>query len=353
MNIFLRITGGAALVVFIWYVIADRSTPFTFNARVKAVVTPVIPRVSGTLIEVPAINARYLEAGSLLAKIDPRPYELVLQRRRAELDSAIQATGASSAEVERAQAQLTRAQAHLDNTRIKTARWLELEQKELISVAEADEARAALKDAEGAVTVATADLEGARQRLGSDGSDNPRVRVALANLAEAEFDLAYTELRAPADGGVVNLSVAAGAQAQAGQPLMNFVDARNIWIEAYMTENNVGLILPGNEVDVLLDVHPGRVFKGRVDSVVSAAYHDDQGADGLPNPQSTTKWLRDPQRFPVRIVLPEYQVGNVEDDVKLFVNGQADVIVYTGENGLMNLLGGLYIRVASLLSYLY
>lgn len=353
MDKFIRIVSCLAVVLFIWYVAADRATPFTANARVKAVVTPIVPRVEGTVIDVQAVNAKAVKAGALLAQIDPRPYELALEKRKAELEAATQDVGASSSEVERAQAQLTRSQANLDSIKVQTARWLELERKKLIPRAKADEARAKLSDAESAVNVARAEFETATNKLGSKGEDNPKVRTALVNLAEAELDLTYTELRAPTDGGVVNLSIAAGAQARPGQQLMTFIDGRDIWIEAYMTENNVGHIKEGDPVDVVLDTHPGRVFSGTVESVVSAAFHDSQGSDGLPNPQTSNSWLRDPQRFPVRIVLPEYRSANADDDIKLFVNGQADVIVYTSDNGVMNLLGALYIKVVSLFSFLY
>ncbi|WP_117232848.1 HlyD family secretion protein [Vibrio maerlii] len=353
MDRFVKITSCLAVAMFIWYVAADRSTPFTSNARVKAVVTPVIPKVSGTLIDVQAVNTQAVPAGSLLAQIDPRPFELVLERRKAELELATQDVGASSSEVERAQAQLVRAQANLESVKIQTARWLELERKGLIPRAKADEARAQLSDAQGAVDVAQAEYNSATKRLGSSGSDNPKVRTALVNLAEAELDLTYTELRSPSDGGVVNLSVAVGAYAQAGQSIMTFIDGRDIWIEAYMTENNVGQIDPGDRVSVVLDTHPGRVFDGQVESIVSAAFHDNLGTDGLPNPTANTNWLREPQRFPIRITLDNYRSANSDDDVKLFLNGQADVVIYTSDNPLMNALGLVYIRVMSLFSYLY
>ncbi|HDM8160356.1 TPA: HlyD family secretion protein [Vibrio harveyi] len=353
MDRFVKITASLAVVIFLWYVVADRSTPFTSNARVKAVVTPVIPKVSGTLIDIQAVNTEAVQAGSLLARIDPRPFELIVERRRAELELATQDVGASSSEVERAQAQLARAQASLESVKVQTARWLELERKKLIPRAKADEARANLSDAQSAVYIARAEYNSASSRLGSDGEDNPKVRSALVNLAEAELELTYTELRAPSDGGVVNLSVSAGAQAQAGQPIMTFIDGRDIWIEAYMTENNVGRIDTGDSVSVVLDTHPGRVFEGEVESVVSAVFHDNLGADGLPNPSANTNWLREPQRFPVRIVLTNHRSANSDDDVKLFLNGQADVVIYTGDNVIMNALGAAYIRVMSLFSFLY
>ena len=161
----------------------------------------MVPKVSGTVIEVPIANASFVGAGELLARIDPRPFEISLARAEAELESATQEVGASSADVERAQAQLVRTQTELENTQLQSSRVLELEKKGLIATARADDARTALSDAEAAVDVARAELERARQNLGADGEENPRIKAALANLAAAQLDLAYTELRSPTEGG--------------------------------------------------------------------------------------------------------------------------------------------------------
>ena len=63
--------------------------------------------------------------------------------------------------------------------------------------------------------------------------------------------------------------------------------------------------------------------------------------------------MRAPQRFPVRIVLPGYEMGDPGDDVIFQVNGQADVIVYATENSILNALGRAYVRLLSWLSYAY
>ena len=259
MKTLFRTATAIAVLILVWYLAADRNTPFTSNARVKAIVTPVVPKVSGTVIEVPIANASFVGAGELLARIDPRPFEISLARAEAELESATQEVGASSADVERAQAQLVRTQTELENTQLQSSRVLELEKKGLIATARADDARTALSDAEAAVDVARAELERARQNLGSDGEENPRIKAALANLAAAQLDLAYTELRAPTEGGVADLTISEGASAQAGQPLMTFVDARNVWVEAYLKENNLGNLSIGDTAKVVLDTHPGRV----------------------------------------------------------------------------------------------
>ncbi|WP_158263433.1 hypothetical protein [Aliiruegeria haliotis] len=51
--------------------------------------------------------------------------------------------------------------------------------------------------------------------------------------------------------------------------------------------------------------------------------------------------MRDPQRFPVRIILPGYETGpDAEDDVNSQFNGQAEIVVLTGERDVLNMFGG-------------
>jgi hypothetical protein len=63
--------------------------------------------------------------------------------------------------------------------------------------------------------------------------------------------------------------------------------------------------------------------------------------------------MRDPQRFPVRIAMTGYEVGSEVHDIRRMMNGQADIIVYTGENGFLNALGAAWIRLMSVISYAY
>ncbi len=210
-----------------------------------------------------------------------------------------------------------------------------------------------MANAKSAVEVAEADLDRAKQNLGAEGQDNAGVRAALANLAETQLDLSYTELRAPALGGVPDLTVAEGTEAQTGQPLMTFIDARNVWVEAYLKENNFGHLKIGDPVKLVLDTHPGRVLEGRIESFTGAASLGNPPRDGLPRPPADSGWLRAPQRFPVRIVLPGYEMGDREDDVTFLLNGQADVIVFTGDQPALNAIGNAYIRILSWLSYAY
>ncbi|NRB35751.1 MAG: HlyD family secretion protein [Rhodobacteraceae bacterium] len=344
----------AAVALFAWYVVADRATPFTSNARVKAVITPVVPQVSGQVVEIAIANGQEVQPGDLLARIDPRLFQIAQERAQAELEQATQSVGVGSADVQQAQAQLVRAETDLSNMQLQSGRIFELERKGLIAVARADDARAALSDAEAGVQSARAALSAAEARLGADGADNAAVRVALAKLAEAEVNLSKTDLEAPAQGVVSNLTVAEGIYAKAGSPLMSFIDSENVWIEAYMTENNLGRMAVGTPVDVVLDIHPGRVLRGEVESFSGAVSLGGLGGSGgLAAPPPDGGWMRAAQRFPVRIILPGYTSGSSDDDVVFQANGQADVIAYTGEAPVINALGRAYIRLVALLSYVY
>lgn len=345
----------AILLIFVgWYIAADRKTPFTGNARVKAIATLIVPQVSGVVVEVLVENGQVVSAGQVLARIDPRPYEIEKMRAEADLESATQDVGASSAQVRAAQATLVRAQSDLETMRLQTDRVFALEKKGLVPTSKADDARKELANAEAAKDNAFADLDRAKQQLGAEGQENPKIQRALAALAAAELNLEWTELKAPALGVVSNLLVAPGTYAHKGRELLTFLDATDIWVEAYMTENNIGNAKVGSPVDVVLDMHPGKIVKGVIESFsggVSISGGDSPGQ--LASAPSATGFLREPERFPVRIILPGYEAGSLEDDLRFQLNGQADVIMYLSDSTILNFVGRVYIRLVSIFTYAY
>ena len=151
----------------------------------------------------------------------------------------------------------------------------------MVSRAKGDNARATLAASQSAVAAAKADLERARRELGVEGADNPQIREAVAVLGEAELALEWAELRAPARGVVVDLDVTNGVFAQAGNPLLSFVSFEEVWVEAYMKENNIANIDIGDPAEISLDLYPGRIFDGVVASISFAA-SDGTGDGGLP-----------------------------------------------------------------------
>jgi len=94
MRVLLRVVAGTLGLVLCWYLVADRLTPFTSNARVKAIVSQVVPQVSGTVIKVAAANGEILEPGDVLLQIDPRAFEIEKERAEADLERATRDVGA-------------------------------------------------------------------------------------------------------------------------------------------------------------------------------------------------------------------------------------------------------------------
>jgi multidrug resistance efflux pump len=215
-----------------------------------------------------------------------------------------------------------------------------------LSQADRDRATTQLASARAGVISAEAELEKAQETLGVAGEENPAVRAAVAALEQAEFDLAQTEISAPGRGIVGDLQLAEGYYAVAGQPLATFISAEDVWVRADMRENNLGRIEVGNPAEVTLDVAPGRIFRGHVASV-SAGVDTGQGTrGGLPTAESAQGWLQDPQRFPVIIRFDDAEARGF-----LRAGGRAGVLVLTGSNPLLNGIGKLRIRLATLLSY--
>ena len=118
-----------------------------------------------------------------------------------------------------------------------------------------------------------------------------------------------------------------------------------------MTENNLGNIKPGDPVDIVLDVMPGEILKGRVRSVAGGVGTGQPAQAGaLPKVENSRDWLRQAQRFPVAI---EFDPAEREKLRAVRVGGQAEVLVYTGDHGLMNWLGTGFVHLMSMLSYVY
>jgi multidrug resistance efflux pump len=344
-----RIVLIVCAVVFVWYLFADRMTPYTDQARVRGLAVPVVPRVSGHLTDVKVRLHSVVTEGDRLFQIDRRPYELAVRRAEAALDNAAQLVGAKTAGVKSAAGKLGQARASLDRAQRNYNRTQRILEKNpgALSQADRDRTETALNQAQERVVSSEAELERAKRDLGPTGEDNPQVREAIASLEQAQLDIAFTTINAPSHGVIESFNVDIGHYAAAGQPLAMFVSMTDVWIQADMRENNISRVEVGDRVEFVLDVAPGRVFRGMVRSVgygVSSGNDTNRGA--LPTVQGTQGWLRDPQRFPVII---GFEAGTADGLLRL--GGQADVIIYTGRNPLLNTIGWLHLRLRSLLSY--
>lgn len=347
------VTVALILGLLAWYLAADRLTPFTGQARVRAFVVPLAPQVAGIVSDVGVKSNQLVERGALLFSIDSEQYRLGVARAEAELETAEQQLGASMAGLESAKASLAAARASLERSRKDAMRLQRVFEEDpgAISQRRLDMAKASLAEAVSRVKGAEADVERARQQIGKTGAENAGVAAARAQLEKARLDLSRTEVRAPDRGLVADVIVDVGNYAPIGQPQLTFIAIHDLWIEAAFTENNLGHVEPGDPVEFALDLHPGKVFRGSVRSIGWGVANDSGSAPGsLPTISNDRDWLRSAQRFPVVVDFDEnFDAAAVAPRV----GAQADVIVYPGENAVLNALGRLYIRLVSFFSYLY
>jgi len=343
---------AVCLALIAWYIVADRLTPFSSQARIQAYVVPIAPEVSGTVAVVDVGNNQYVEAGERLLQIDPSRYALTKESAEADLLTTRQELEAAFAGLVSAEANLKSARAELQKERKNFERLRSIfdEDPGAVSQRRLDGAVAALDSARARVEAAAAELEKARLQLGPRPEENPRLLAARAALDQAQINLDRTTVVAPDRGLVTDVGVDAGNFAQAGAPLMTFVAIHDVWIQADLTENNLGHVDPGDEVEFVLDVRPGRVYRGKIRSVGYGVSTGNDALGTLPTIENDRNWLRDAQRFPVLIDLDE-QV--IEQQIGIRVGSQVSVVVYTGTHPFMNTLGRLYIRLLSYLSYLY
>jgi len=298
-------------------------------------------------------NNDQVQRGQPLFDIDPSQYRIALQRSRSDYESVRRSVNASAATVESARAALQAAQANHVKADQDAARQERLyaEDPGTISVRRLEVAQSTRIEARSREKAAEADLRKAQEAAGESGDNNAQLLSARAAIEKAELDLSRTRVLAPARGLVTDLRTDVGHFTQAGAPAMTLIAIHDLWINADLTENNLGNIDPGDEVAIVLDVLPGEVLKGRVRSVGSGVSSGQQTQAGsLPTIQNSRDWLRQAQRFPVAV---EFEASERERLQRVRIGGQAEVMVYTGDHTLMNLLGAAYLRLMSLFSYLY
>ena len=344
------------ILSLVWYLLADRFTPYTQQARVGAFVIPVASEVAGKMIRVNVHNNQTVKAGEVLFEVDPAPYQIAVDRARADLETARRQLGASTAGVVSAQATLRVAQANETKARQENRRLegLYREDPGTISMRVLEMSRTTRDAAVSQTAAARAEVERAKETEGGGEDVNATLRSAATALSKAELDLTNTQTRARSAGLITDLRTDLGQFAAAGSPVMTLITLQDIWITADMTENNLGLVRPDTPVSIVLDAVPGEVFEGHVRSVGYGISVGQQAPPGtLPVIQNSRDWLRPAQRFPVIIEFSEQSMSTLRSSGNIRAGGQAEVMAFPSEGHLLNPLGRAYLALMSWLSYAY
>jgi membrane fusion protein, multidrug efflux system len=306
----LLVLAGAAY--FGWqYWTVGRFEVSTDDAYVQADSMTIAPKVSGYIGQVLVQDNEHVAAGHVLARIDDRGFRVALDQARASV-------AAAQAAVAGKQVSLNTQQSIIDTARATVAvdqadqtfaeqddsRYKSLAATGFGTVQKAQQAASRIAALRAGVARDVASLATAEQRVDLLKADLAQAQATLAHdqasQAQAELNLSYTTITAPADGVVGNRTLRTGQYVQAGTPLMAVVPMTATYIVANYKETQLADVHAGQPVEIAVDMFAGAPVHGHVDSLAPAS---GQEFALLPPDNATGNFTKIVQRIPVKIVL--------------------------------------------------
>jgi len=199
--------------------------------------------VSGVVQQIDCDFNTRVRKGQLCARIDPRPYQTVVEQNRASVATA--------------KAQLVKDQANLGYAEIAEKRIADLLAQHAASQDSYDVALNALNQARAQVIL-----------------DQAAIQQRVAELNAATVNLSYTNIVAPVDGIVVSRNVTIGqtvaASFQTPTLFLIATDLSKMQVDTNVSESDVGAIRIGDKAQFRVEAFPDRVFDGEVSQVRQA-----------------------------------------------------------------------------------
>jgi membrane fusion protein (multidrug efflux system) len=281
----------------------------TDDAYVKADNTTIAPKVSGYLSAVLVGDNERVKAGQVLARIDDRDFVVALDQAKADVAAAKATVASKQAQLEVQESVIAAAKATIEvDTAAKTfagqenKRYTDLAATGYGSVQNAQAAQSRNAGAEAAIQRDQANLVSALKQVDLIKAEFAQAVAASARATalqrQAELNLGYTTVTAPIDGVVGNRTLRTGQFVQAGTQLMSLVPASGAYIIANYKETQLTDVHAGQKVDVAVDMFPGKVVHGYVDSLAPAS---GQEFALLPPDNATGNFTKVVQRIPVKI----------------------------------------------------
>ncbi len=304
----------ALALVAAGYIYWEHTSHFesTDDAFIDARQFPISPKVSGYIVAVAVTDNQHVPAGGLIARIDPRDYQIALERAQAQLAAAEATVRNLGAQIEAQQAQIAASEANVQQSAAalrfaqqEAQRSRTLVQHGTGTVQRQQQTSSTLQQEEARRRSATEAVEAARAKVQSleaqRGSAQANVAQARAERDKARLDLSYTTVTAAEAGRVVRLTAAVGQLAQAGASLAMFVPDR-IWVTANFKETQLDRMRPGQPADIRIDAYPEHDVKG---AVVSIQPGSGTAFSLLPAENATGNYVKIVQRVPVKIVMKD------------------------------------------------
>ncbi len=273
--------------------------PATDDAYVGGDVTAVSSRVPGTLTAVKVRENDLVEAGQVVAELDPRDYDQAVAETEADLTKAKAQLDLDRAQIAGAEAQIGVARSQAELARADRARYADLQKTGSVPARQNEQAATAAAVADAQLDAARKALTAAQAKLAVDEKD---VGQKQAKYDKAVLQRSYCTVAAPCAGMIADKSALPGQVVAAGQPLCRIASlgGEHLWVDANFKETQIARIRPGQPATIKIHAAGDRVLHGKVAAVSAGT-----GASFslLPPENATGNWVEIVQRVPVRIYL--------------------------------------------------
>jgi membrane fusion protein (multidrug efflux system) len=270
------------------------------NAAVRGHLSEIGTRSAGLVSTVEVDVGDRVKAGQVLVRMEDRYLLAEVQEARAEIEGLERGIDAEHLDIQHdrlqarqleseTQAKIAAAGAQAEAARLRAEQAKrDFEKREklfnndgVVSGEDVQEARtrwgtaeASLDEAKANSAAAVSVGESARLVGGALTLRERKIGVmeaellkAQARLSRAEANLDAASIRAPEDGAIVRRIVQPGGSVEAGQPILSMWLGDDVWVEAWVDEDDIGAVSLGSAATVTFHSFPGREFAGVVDQI--------------------------------------------------------------------------------------
>ena len=328
-------------------------TPNSANATVVQRTIQLVPRLpEPTLVsEVLVEDNVPVKKGQPLFKFDRRPYQYKVDQIAAQLAAAKQNVNVLKADVDAATQAAKKAKVELDFTLYQKRMFDKLAQEQAVREDDVEQWLTRANSAQATLDGAEAQLQRAILQYKSEiDGVNTSVANMEAQLQQAQYYLDNTTLTAPEDGRIINLQVRPGMVSgtiRLGGIAALIADADRYLLATYFQEN-LKYVKEGQPVEVSLDLYPGQIFRGTVDSI----WRGNGIGQYLPS-DDIPKFQQPPPTVPQGQYAVKIRFDHPEQS-KFPIGAQGLAAIYTvGDRSPWTVLRRISIRAHSWFNWLY
>ncbi|MHA0273251.1 HlyD family secretion protein [Enterobacter ludwigii] len=308
---------GGVIIISTLIILMNYNHPYSEIARSYYVSTPIVPLVKGRVETVSVTNNQHVKKGEVLFRLDPEPFK--------QQEASLQAQLLSEKE------RLLSFQARLRSAQLDLGRIRELVGKGFGVKRDLDTNVANVDDLQSQTNTQVLKID-----------------QVTAQLRQAEYDLQQTTVLAPTDGYVLQLALRPGmiATPYLYRPTMTFVHASENYFIGWFWQNSMQRLNIGDAAEVVIDGVPGKIFKGRVKSVIPAISAGNVQANSALLDQSTAQRT---DRIAVAIEI----IDSEWNKYQMIAGASGQAAIYTPHFQHVSVMRKILLRMASWLNYIF